>query len=115
MARSDVDGGGRSSASVVVAASARGVRVIAEHLRLVGEHDCLDAVAEVELLEDVRDVCLHGGVADVELLADLRVRKAAGNQPKDVELALGQLVEFPGWLWRCDAGELFDHSLRDRR
>jgi hypothetical protein len=36
---------------------------------LIGEHDCLDAVAEVQLLEDVRDVRLDGGVADVELFA----------------------------------------------
>ena len=57
------------------------------------EHDCLDAVAEVELLEDVRDVRLDGRVADVELLADLGVREAAGDQTKDVQLALGQLAE----------------------
>jgi hypothetical protein len=38
---------------------------------LVGEHHRLDAVAEAELLEDVRDVCLDGRLADVELLTDL--------------------------------------------
>ena len=42
----------------------------------------LDAVTEVELLEDVRDVCLDGRVADVELSADLGVREAAGDQAK---------------------------------
>jgi hypothetical protein len=46
------------SASEALVAGARGVRAVAEETCLVGEHDCLDAVAEVELLEDVRDVGL---------------------------------------------------------
>ena len=52
-------------------------RATVKEPRLVREHDCLDAVTEVELLEDVRDVCLDGRVADVELSADLNVREAA--------------------------------------
>ena len=48
-----------------------------EEVRLVCQHDCLDAVTEAQLLEDVRDVCLDGGVGDVELLADLCVGEAA--------------------------------------
>lgn len=60
-----------------------------EEPRLVCEHDCLDAIAEVELLEDVRDVCLDGRVADVELLRDLCVREAAGNRAKDLLLTWG--------------------------
>ena len=44
-----------------------------EQSGLVGEHDRLNPVAEAELLEDVRDVRLHGRFADVELLADLCV------------------------------------------
>src|SRR5215475_9836813 len=59
----------------------------------VCEHDRLDAVAQIELLEDVRDVRLHGRVADVELLADLGVRQAPRDQAEHLELALGQLVE----------------------
>src|SRR5205823_4668073 len=67
-----------------------------------------------ELLEDVRDVRLHRGVADVELLADLRVREPAGDQAEHVELALGELVE--PWRRRGtrDARELLDHAPRDR-
>ena len=42
---------------------------------LVGEHDGLDAVAEVELGEDPVDVCLDGGRLDDELLGDLGVGK----------------------------------------
>ena len=42
-----------------------------EEPRLVCEYDGLDAVAEAELLEDVRDVRLGGRLADVELLTDL--------------------------------------------
>ena len=67
----------------------------AEDARLVREHDRLDAVAELELLEDVRDVRLHGGLADEELPADLGVREPAGDQAEHLELALRQLVE-PG-------------------
>jgi len=39
---------------------------------LVREHDRLHAVAEVQLLEDVRDVRLDRGVADIELLGESR-------------------------------------------
>jgi hypothetical protein len=56
----------------------------------------LHAVAEVELLEDVRDVRLDGGVADVELLRYLRVREPVRDQAKDLLLARGQLVELLG-------------------
>ena len=50
-----------------------------DHARLKSEDDRLHAVAEAELLEDVRDVRLDGGLADVELLADLGVGQAAGD------------------------------------
>ena len=55
-----------------------------EKAALVGEHHRLDAVAQAELLEDVRDVGLDGRLADVELLPDLGVREAVGHQAKDV-------------------------------
>ena len=45
---------------------------------LVYEHNRLHTVAEAELLEDVRDVCLDGRLADVELLTDLCVAPASG-------------------------------------
>src|SRR5438093_11964717 len=69
------------------------LRVSVEKTRLVREHDRLDAVTEPELLEDVRDVRLDGGVADVELSSDLGIREAAGDQAKHVELPLRQIVE----------------------
>jgi hypothetical protein len=50
-------------------------------------------VAQLELLEDVRDVRLDGRVADVELAADLRVREASRDQAEHAQLALRQLVE----------------------
>jgi hypothetical protein len=40
---------------------------------LVGEYDCLDAVAEVELHQDPLDVCLDGAAANDELVCDLGV------------------------------------------
>src|SRR5215467_10732054 len=77
---------------------------------LVCEHDRLDAVAEAELLEDVRDVRLDGRVTDVELLPDLGVRQAAGDQPEHVEFALSQLVESLGRRGLRNPGELPDHA-----
>src|SRR5690348_12287322 len=59
---------------------------------LVYEYDRLHAVAEAELLEDVRDVGLYGRLADVELLTDLRVGQAAGDEQEDVLLSCGELV-----------------------
>jgi hypothetical protein len=47
------------------------IRAFLEEPRLVCEYDGLDAVAEAELGEDVRDVRLDGRLADVELLTDL--------------------------------------------
>src|SRR6266540_872804 len=55
--------------------------------------DGLDAVAEVELLEDPRDVRLRGCFADHELFADLRIGEAAGEQVKHLALSRGQLGE----------------------
>jgi len=71
-ARADQRAGG-SSRPLAGCASA------AKEARFVGEHDCLDAVPEAQLLEDVGDVRLDRRVADVELLADLRV----GEAPRD--------------------------------
>ena len=82
---------------------------------LVSEHHGLDAVAEVELLEDVRDVCLDGRLADVELFRDLAVREAARHQAKDVALARAEIVELLRGSRTWDAGELLDHAFRDRR
>ena len=53
-------------------------------------------------------------LADVELLADLRVREAARNQTKHVQLALRQLAELLRRLSARNARELLDHPLRDR-
>jgi hypothetical protein len=74
----------------------------------VGEHHRLDAVAQAELLEDVRDVGLDGRLADVELLPDLGVREAVGNQAKDVSFPRGQLVESIRGLRAREARELPD-------
>jgi hypothetical protein len=70
--------------------------VLLEESRLVREHDRLHAVAQVELLKDVRDVRLDGGFADVKLVPDLRVREAASHQAKDVSFAITELVELLG-------------------
>ena len=66
---------------------------------LVGQHGGLHTVAEAELLEDVRDVRLDGRLADVQPLADLRVGKAAGNEPKDVSLPGGELDQLLRGRW----------------
>jgi len=78
---------------------------------LVYEYDRLHAVAEAELLEDVRDVCLDGRLADVELLPDLCVGQAIGDEPEDVLLTCGELVQLFRRRGAGDAGELPDHAL----
>src|SRR5829696_4179484 len=93
----------------------RRVRLGLEEPGLVGEYDRLNAVAKAELLEDVGDVGLHRCLADVELLADLGVGEAAGNQAEDVELTLRQLVELSGRRRLWHAGEPLDHAFRDPR
>ena len=60
----------------------------------VGEHDGLDAVAQAELLQDVRDVGLDRRVADEQLARRSRRWTArAAIRRKHVALARGQLVE----------------------
>ena len=63
---------------------ARPVRsVVDERAGPVREHHCLNPVAQIEFLEDVRDVCLHGRFADVQLARDLPIGQTAGDQAKD--------------------------------
>src|SRR5438067_11121483 len=51
----------------------------------------LDAVVDLELHQDVRDVVLHRLRADVELSRDLRVVLAVRDQLQDLDLAVGEL------------------------
>src|SRR4249920_1070409 len=84
-----------------------------EEPRLVREHDRLDAVTKIELHQDVGDVGFHGGVTDVELAGNLRVRQPPSNKPEHVQLALGQLIELPRRFRARNPRELLDHTLRD--
>jgi hypothetical protein len=63
---------------------------------LVGEDDGLDAVAHVELLQEVPDVRLDRGQRDHQLLGDLAVGEAAAHELEHLELAAslgaGQVV-----------------------
>jgi hypothetical protein len=73
------EGASETSSDFALVLTGRRRVVLLEGPRLVREHDRLYAVAQVELLKDVRDVSLDGGLADVELVADLRVRQAASH------------------------------------
>ena len=53
----------------------------------VGVDDHLDSVAEAELLQDAGDVCLGGGVADEQSVADFWVGQPRHEQVEDVPLA----------------------------
>src|SRR3954454_736687 len=66
----------------------------------------LGAGGQPDLLLDVRAVRLDRAHAQVQLPGDLRVRVAEGDQPEDLDLALGQVVGRAGGLGRrCrDAG-----------
>src|SRR6187455_2094650 len=67
-----------------------------EETSLVCEDDGLHAVAEPELLKDMSDVSLDGGLADEELVRDLRVRETVDHQTKDVVLAATEFLELRG-------------------
>jgi hypothetical protein len=60
----------------------------------------LDPVAEAEFEEDSGDVGLDRGFADVELVGDLGVGEAAGDQAQDLAFAVGQVGE---QVWAVDA------------
>src|SRR5579884_943642 len=70
---------------------------------LVREDDGLDAVAQVELRQDARDVCLDGRTGYHELVGDFGIGKTTGNQTKHLELALGELSERFGGHWSARA------------
>src|SRR5437660_8910679 len=75
----------------------------------VGEHDGLDAVAEVELHEDPGDVSLDGAVADDELLGYLGVGEPARDEAKHLSLSGRELLELGRWSGRCGLeAERFD-------
>src|SRR5262245_20540525 len=53
-------------------------------------HDRLHPGVQLQLLQDVADVVLHGVFADEQLGADLAVVHTAGDQLEHVEFTLGQ-------------------------
>src|SRR5436190_13764070 len=65
----------------------------ADQAGLVGEHDQLGPVAGPELDHGPADVGLGRGRADDQLVGDLVVGQAGRDQPHDLALALGELVE----------------------
>src|SRR3954469_17219037 len=92
---------------------ARRFRAAVEDARLVREYDGLDAVAQVELLQDVGDVRLDRRVADVQLRADLGVGKAARDQAQDLAFPRSELFDLLRGRRPRAAGELLDHALGD--
>src|SRR5690606_28868571 len=61
---------------------------------LVVEQHRLDEGVDVQLLVDILEVGADGFVTDVKLLSDLLGRITALDEFEDLDLALGQLVEF---------------------
>src|SRR5262249_27745285 len=82
----------------------------------VGEHDCLDAVANVELGEYPCDVGLDGCGAEEEAGADLGVREPASQELEDLEFALGEVLDAcgEGRVGRSPANVALDQSPCDR-
>ena len=71
----------------------RGLRPFGvEHPALERVADQLGALGEVKLLLDVGAVGLDGPHADEELLGDLAVGVAEGDEAQDLELAIGEVV-----------------------
>src|SRR3954447_8613486 len=61
-----------------------------EQLLAHGVHHGLHARVELELLQDVADVVLHGVLADEQSLRDLAFVEALRHELEDLELAVGQ-------------------------
>ena len=68
----------------------------ADDAGLVGEHDELRAVAQVELEQQVRDVRLHRRLGEDQAVGDLAVGQALGDERQDLALALGELCPGAG-------------------
>lgn len=51
---------------------------------MVGQHDRLRAIPDLELAQEPGHVRLDGGVADEELAPDLGIGQAEGDESKDV-------------------------------
>src|SRR5713226_9162780 len=83
---------------------------------LVGEDHRLHAVAEPQLVEDMGDVGLDRGFADLQLASDLRVRQASRQEADDLLLAVRERIEVgsTGADRRPMFGEFLDQALRDR-
>jgi hypothetical protein len=79
------------------------------------EHDRLDPIAKPELAEDVGDMSLGGVLRHEQLRSDLRIRKTAGEETKDLHLSGSEGGE--GWRrlpWRI-FNESLDETPGDRR
>ena len=53
---------------------------------LIGQHDRLDPVTEIELLQDVSDVRLRSVLADDEFRGDLLIRETSGDESEYLSL-----------------------------
>src|SRR5689334_15515896 len=84
--------------------------------RLIREHDGLDAVADSELAEDVRNVALDGLLAQDELGRNLGVAETAREELEDLSFPFrkptenSQLRGIASWR-----SELLDYPPGDRR
>src|SRR4051812_14222231 len=106
-----------SAARAIRGSSLRGRSAGLHDAGLVREDDGLHAVAETELHQHVRDMCLHRRLADEELLRDLGVREPACDQLQHLELPRRQLAESRRRRRRRAPGahELLDQAPRDGR
>ena len=78
----------------------------------VGEHYRLRPVAQLELVEDMRDVGLHRRFGEEQTFGDLAVGQPAGDQLEDLGFALGELRQ-PGVTGVVDRGVRPRRSGRD--
>src|SRR3989304_4897542 len=105
--------GARTGAGAVILVSAVVVRF--QHRRddtlRDGPHDRLRPAGGVELAEDLRQMALHGPVADRQLPPDGLVGVTVGGQAQDFEFAFGERLQRE----RSFAGEEPHHLASDGR
>ena len=73
----------------------------AEQVTLIGQDDGLRPVADIQLLQDPRDVGLDRRVAEEQLAADFGVGQTLRDEPEHVSLARGEVSMVLGGGRRC--------------
>ena len=66
---------------------------LSEQLALARDQGRLRPICDIQFSEDAAHMGAHRRGADAEIIGNLQVRLAVGEQPKHVKLALSEVIE----------------------